>query len=166
MSSRQATSIAEVNGPTKTPDDQPSGWSRLWSSAQLLGSIAIATAALLYLLWGPSTRHAADAKPQERRETQFDAVKVVGPGKLRIQPGSSLEKNLQKVKVVTRRVSAPIMTVTGTVAASLRPGTEKSNDYWQFNAPDVLSAYSDWQKAQADVKFNVGQLASIKELAA
>ena len=55
--------------------------------------------------------------------------------------------------------------MTGTVAASLRPGAGKGDDYWQFNTPEVLTAYTDWQKATADIAFSESQLKSVKELA-
>jgi len=58
-----------------------------------------------------------------------------------------------------------VLTVTGRVAASLRPGNGKGSDFWQFDSPEVLTAYTDWQKAQADIKFAETQLAQVKQLA-
>jgi hypothetical protein len=59
------------------------------------------------------------------------------------------------------------------VAASLRPtqgrpfspAGEKGSDSWQFNSPELLTAYTDWQKATADIAFAETQLAQIKQLA-
>ena len=53
----------------------------------------------------------------------------------------------------------------GTVVASLRPGNGKGNDYWQFNSPELLTAFTDWQKATADIAFAETELAQIKQLA-
>jgi multidrug efflux pump subunit AcrA (membrane-fusion protein) len=55
--------------------------------------------------------------------------------------------------------------VTGTVVASLRPGNGKGNDYWQFNSPEVLTAFIDWEKATADIAFAETQLTAIRQLA-
>jgi hypothetical protein len=50
------------------------------------------------------------------------------------------------------------------VAASLRPGNGKGNDYWQFNSPDLLTAYTDWQTAVDDVAFHEEQLVATQQL--
>jgi multidrug efflux pump subunit AcrA (membrane-fusion protein) len=39
------------------------------------------------------------------------------------------------------------------------------SDYWQFNAPEVLTAFTDWQKAKADIAFTRTQLVAVRELA-
>lgn len=164
MSSGKTSVVAETNGPpaTRTPH---SGWARIGSSLQLLVSLGIAAAVLVCLVASPYGRKTAPPAA-ERRETQSDAVSVVGPNKIHIRAGSSLEKNLEVATVATRSVTVPLLTVTGTVAASLRPGVESAKDYWQFNAPEVLSAFSDWQKAKGDIKFTEAQLESVKELSA
>jgi hypothetical protein len=50
------------------------------------------------------------------------------------------------------------------VAASLRPGSNGGPVFWQFNSPEVLTAYTDWQKSVADVAFSESQLKSVQEL--
>jgi multidrug efflux pump subunit AcrA (membrane-fusion protein) len=54
--------------------------------------------------------------------------------------------------------------VTGTVLASLRPGSEAAQDSWQFATPDLLTAFSDWQKAVKDIQFQETQLKAVREL--
>jgi hypothetical protein len=49
--------------------------------------------------------------------------------------------------------------------ASLRPGKEGAQDTWQFATPDLLTAFSDWQKAIVDVQFQKSQLEAVRELA-
>ena len=51
------------------------------------------------------------------------------------------------------------------VAASLRPGNGKGSDYWQFNSSELLTAFTDWQKATADIAFTETQLTQTKQLA-
>src|SRR5262249_33458928 len=58
-------------------------------------------------------------------------------------------------------VRSPVVLVTGTVVASMRQGKNGKNgknDFWQFNAPEMLSTYADWQKAIKDVTFYTEQL--------
>jgi hypothetical protein len=133
---------------------------------QLIAALVIAMAVLAYLVLSPSTRRSSQAPQPERRQTQFDAVKLNGGGRLHIEPGSALEKNLQILRVEKRRVSVPQVMVTGAVAASLRPGTSPGKDTWQFNSPEVLTIYSDWRKASADISFAEAQYERVKELAA
>jgi multidrug efflux pump subunit AcrA (membrane-fusion protein) len=71
---------------------------------------------------------------------------------------------LYLAKVETAEITTPLVTVTGVVAASLRPGNGKGNDYWQFNSPDLLTAYTDWQNAVDDVAFHEEQLLATKQL--
>jgi multidrug efflux pump subunit AcrA (membrane-fusion protein) len=58
----------------------------------------------------------------------------------------------------------PVLTVTGTVIASLRP-TKGRGRYWQFSSPELLTTYTDWQKAIADIAFAEKQIHSIRQLA-
>jgi hypothetical protein len=123
-----------------------------------------ATAGFLgYLLVVPS---APPAEPETTPRPTADVVEVVGPGLIRVQPGSPLDKKVQVVAVRRRTVTDPVLTVTGRVAASLRPGNGKGSDFWQFDSPEVLTAYTDWQRAQADITFAETQLAQVKQLAA
>jgi hypothetical protein len=48
--------------------------------------------------------------------------------------------------------------------ASLIAATPEAKDAWQFATPDLLSAFSDWNKAIVDVRFQKTQLAAIREL--
>jgi RND family efflux transporter MFP subunit len=153
-----------VPRPMETPAGQkpPSRWRKMWSAAQLILALVITLGVLAYLVLTPVTPPSAD---EDRRQPQAEVVQPAGPGLIRILPGTPLEKKLQIVKVETSRITSPILSVTGTVAASLRPGHGKKSDYWQFNAPEVLTAYSDWQKATADIAFAETQLDRTRELA-
>ena len=53
-----------------------------------------------------------------------------------------------------------MLKVTGSIVARLPPGKEKelAEGRWDFNSPDLSSAYADWLKARADVPFNEKQL--------
>ena len=144
-----------------------------------LGLALIATiAAFVYLL----TAHVSPPEPPPEAETPTSAWSI-GPGLVHIEPDTPLGRKLQVVNLQPTRVHTPILTTTGTVVASLRPGSEKGttpalmavsgaatvaahgSDYWQFNAPEVLTAFTDWQKAKADIAFARGQRVKIREAA-
>lgn len=157
-----------TNPPQNPPhaDPQPpdpsahGGWRQLRSRVQLLAALALTVGMLAYLLLAPT----ASAPSVNEDETLVEVVQRAGPGVLRILPGTALEKKLDIVTVAPTRINSPLLTVTGTVVASLRPGPQKGMDQWQFNAPEVLTAYTDWQKAVADITFNESQLERVREL--
>jgi predicted Fe-Mo cluster-binding NifX family protein len=92
------------------------------------------------------------------------AVRVVAAKQIAILPDSPLAQKLMIAEVETTEITSPLVTVTGVVAASLRPGNGKGNDYWQFHSPELLTAYADWQKAVIDVAFFEEQRDDTKQL--
>ena len=62
------------------------------------------------------------------------------------------------------KTSAPLLVVTGAVAARLPAGKGLAEGRWDFNSSDLATAYADWLKARADVPFNEKQLAAIHDL--
>jgi hypothetical protein len=154
---------------TPTPDSSPSPplehqslGQRIWSAGQFVVALVLTLGALAYLLLVPASKPVEP--PADDRAA--DPVQVAGPNLLRVDPASPLAAKLQVAAVRPTRVTAPVLAVTGTVAASLRPGKGKGNDYWQFNSPEVLTVFTDWQKATADIVFTRSQLTAVKELAA
>jgi len=140
-----------------------SHWPRIWAIAQFVAALGVTVGFLAYLLFGPS---APPAEPQTTARPSTDVVEIVAPGLIRVRPGSPFDKKVQVVEVRKRTITEPVLTVTGQVAASLRPGKGQGNDFWQFDSPEVLTAYTDWQRAQAEIKFAETQLAQVKQLAA
>jgi membrane fusion protein, heavy metal efflux system len=135
------------------------GW--LWSSLQLLIAVGIAGGVLAYLLLHPDA-HVADDDESTRKPPE--PVEVAGPNQLRLRPESTLEKRYQMATVSQRSLRSPVVTVTGTVVASMRHGEDGKPDFWQFNAPEMLTTYADWKKATADFEFYTAQLKKIQEL--
>lgn len=151
---------------------------RFGSMAQFAIALAATVAFLFYLLKAP-----AKSEPEPRPVRPEDPVRVVGPLLIRIDPTSPLNDKLQVVPVLATRVTTPMLNVTGTVAASLRPSsfkrsepelasvvgaplaTSRGHDTWQFNSPEILTTYMDWQRATADINFSHAQLVSARELA-
>ena len=110
--------------------------------------------------------------PRERVEsaaiptagTPGDYVQVTGPRQIFVKPGTPLAKSLGVVTVTKETVAYPLLTVTGSVVARIRPGSEPLEERWQFASPDTASAYADWLKTKSDIEFNDGQLKSTREL--
>lgn len=123
---------------------------RLWSAAQFVVALGVTAAFLAYLLLAPT---ATPPAPADAPAPLDELVEVTGPGLIRVKPGGPFAAKVQSVGVRSATVTAPMMAVTGRVVASLRPGLGKGDDYWQFDTPELLTAYTDWRKAQADIPF-------------
>ena len=129
---------------------------------QLILSVAAAGAVLAYLLSARQNGSGEDAgRPAARAE---DPVRVAGPGLIRVQSGTALDSELQVASVREAWLTSPVLPVTGTAMASLRPGKEVAHDAWQFATPDLLNAFSDWQKAVAEIQYQETQLKAIRDL--
>jgi multidrug efflux pump subunit AcrA (membrane-fusion protein) len=115
---------------------------------------------LVFAPWEGSKGRGSDSRPQEGTP----AVKVTGPGLIAVTPETPLEKKLTVSPVAADKLTAPVLTITGSLVARLPPGKDPAQDRWQFNSPDVLSAYTDWQKSRLDVEFNQEQLVKIRKL--
>ncbi len=140
-----------------------SRWGRAWARIQFGLCVVVVSGVLAYLLWTPDA-----GSPLPTGEAASDHqgdVRVAGPRCICLRPGCPLCRKLQVAQVEAARITTPVLTVTGVVAASLRPGNGKGNDYWQFNSPELLTAFTDWQKATADIAFAETQLTQTKQLA-
>jgi len=135
---------------------------RVWSTAQFLIAVVLTGGFAVYLFLFP---HGIGGHVEDPpRPKAVEAAQAVGSRMIEIQKGSSLEKKLETTTIRQAQITTPVLTVTGTVAASLRPGGNGGPNVWQFNSPEVLTAFTDWQKAVADVAFSESQLKSVKEL--
>ncbi len=165
----------------KPAASRPAG-SRLLSALQLPLAILITVAVLAYLLW-PEGRV---AEKSENTAPEVEIVKLIGQHCLAITAGTPLEKKLQVTPVVQQETKAPKLKVVGAVVARVPPppvpkgeGKESpaplnplrkaevtvAEGRWDFNTPDLASAYADWLKARADVPFYEKQLEDIRKLA-
>jgi membrane fusion protein, heavy metal efflux system len=121
--------------------------------------VAVTLGVLGYLLW----HGAGGGAVVSPAPAQSAPVRLSGAGHISVVPDSPIEKKLQVASIETQRISVPVLTVTGTVIASLRPAKDGATN-WQFSSPDVLTAYTDWQKATAEIAFSRTQLESIRQL--
>jgi hypothetical protein len=138
---------------------------RLLGAWQLIASVALAAGVLGWLLFG-SGIHSTGPGNHEQNKNGNSAnhqVEIAGLNRLRLKSESTLAHKIKKVPVTKVKISTPILSVTGTVVASLRQGNGKS-DYWQFHTPEILTAFTDWQKAVDDIKFQENLLTKIEKL--
>ena len=125
-------------------------------------TLAIAGGILAYLLLAHGNASAPGEKKQESRPEE--TVQVAGPRSIRVLPDTALAGELHVATASTASLTTAILPVTGAAQASLRPGKELSQDAWQFATPDLLSAYTDWQKAVTDIRFQEAELKLIRDL--
>ena len=119
---------------------------------------------VVWLLTPHQNVSAHTRRPTSVRRFSIDTVEVTGPRQITIAPDSHLAKSLTLITVAESSVTHPLMTVTGSVIARIRPGSESLDDRWQFSHADVSSAYADWLKARADVDFTQKQLTTTQDL--
>jgi hypothetical protein len=136
---------------------------RLLSAGQLSLAILVTVGVLVFLLW---PEHGSEKSTPIAAEAEI--VKVRGQHQLAITAGTPLEKKLTVAPVEQQETKAPKLKVTGAVAARMPPGKPKdaAEGRWDFNTPELASAYADWLKARADVPFYEKQLEDIGKLAA
>lgn len=130
----------------------------------MLAASAAALAIIVLLVLPASPKEHLERKAAPAVDPSGDLVRVTGPRQILVKPGSPLAKSLGVVTVTKETVAYPLLTVTGSVVARIRPGSEPLEERWQFASPDTASAYADWLKTKSDIEFNEGQLKSTREL--
>jgi multidrug efflux pump subunit AcrA (membrane-fusion protein) len=160
---------------TSAPPAPRARLAALWSGGQLAVALLATVGVLVYLLAAPAP---TPEPPPDDRGAGDEPVRVAGPYLVRVEPNTPLAAKLRAAEVRPKRTSAPALTVTGTVVASLRPVGKRAKDgggsapdpaagdFWQFNSPEVLTTFTDWQKARADIAFARGQFARVRDAAA
>lgn len=102
----------------------------------------------------------------DKAPPKVDAVSLVGPGLIAVQPGIPLEKKLELTTVRQERISSPLLAVTGAVMARLRSGDGSVDDRWQFSSVELSAIYADWEKAGTEMEFAAKRLTKTRELTA
>jgi hypothetical protein len=138
-------------------------WQRASMALQLVLSLAVVAGVFAYLQW--SGMKTSSDEGEKRPTRPEEVVQLSEPLTIRVRPDTPLHSKLQVATIESAWLTAPVLPVTGMTLASLRPGKEEAQDTWQFASPDLLSAFTDWQKAVVDVQFQKTQLQSIRELA-
>jgi hypothetical protein len=139
---------------------QTTVWERWSFTVQFLAALGVGGIVLFYLVrtTDPSARDSIETPAMAR------AVEPLEGGMIRIDPTSALASKLATMRVAMQTTTTPLLRVTGSVVASLRPVGEDRSVQWQFNNPEVLSMFFDWGANELDVEFFQQQLSLIEEL--
>src|SRR5690242_14247018 len=135
--------IPQPNAPSKQP---LSHREKISLAIQLIVSFAIAGGVFAFIVL--RDHHPDDDTKRPSRPEEV--VTLAGPRTLAIKSGTPLDDKLdKKVKVREETLTTPIVRVTGAAYVSLKPGKDKSSDTWQFASSELLTAFSDWRRAEA-----------------
>ena len=135
---------------------------RSWTFWQWLLSVASVSCVLGWLLLMPESHGKSDVV-----ETVAGlSVEAIGSNEIAVDMQAPIGKKLELLEVVSETVTEPLLEVTGSILASRRPGRNGEPDYWQFRSTELLTTYTEYEKAVADLDFATAQLGRIKELAA
>jgi cobalt-zinc-cadmium efflux system membrane fusion protein len=126
----------------------------------------LATGMVLAILIGKSWHEAASDQKEFTGTGTPKVVQLIEPGLIEVKPGSLLEKKFDISTVQKKRISTPLLVVTGAVVAHLPIGSTPKEDRWQFNSIELSGVYADWLRAQAEKDFNAKRLVKIRELTA
>lgn len=128
----------------------------------LLGlALLVAVAGVTLWLRRPTTEAPAGAA-----STAAEAVDVAGPGLIAVRTDSPLAAKLDVRTVDPERITAPLLTVTGSIVARLAPGKDTAEARWDFSQVDLATTYADWLRARAEEPYAEQQLAKTRQLAA
>jgi len=140
---------------------QVSVWQKISFVVQFLLAMGVGIGVLFYLIFWSEGTHDA---PHHQPTGTAIAVTAVANQLIEIVPESKLSAKLAEEIVSITETSTPLLRVTGSVVASLRPIGEENSDQWQFNDPELLSTFFDWGIASLDIEFFEQQIELIEEL--
>ena len=151
---------------------------RAWDGFQFFLCLGIVALLLAYLtIWNG---HSGQTQEESVATGQESDVSITGPKRLAIRPDSPIFQKLHITTVALTETTDPVVSVTGVDVASLQTngngnggdhladipvGADNLGDFWQFYSTELLTAFTDWQKADADIAFAEKQLQATKNLA-
>lgn len=122
---------------------------------------AIGTVVVVAMLVRNPTTHVDRPAPTK----SLEPVRVVGPGMILVAPDTPLQKELSTLELGKRKITRPILSVTGIVLARIREGSEPFEDRWQFGSPELSTSYADWLRTKNEIEFDTSQLNKTRDLA-
>lgn len=93
------------------------------------------------------------------------AVRAIGRNRIAISDSSPLFRQISVQTVHQEKVSIPLLRVSGSILARVRPGTERIEDRLQFSSAELSTAYADWLRTKNEITFAESQLKKTEELA-
>jgi multidrug efflux pump subunit AcrA (membrane-fusion protein) len=134
----------------------------LWMAAAALAALFVI--ASLWRTTGAAVH--ASARRAQSFDPSTELVGVSGPRQIFVNRETPLMHNLEVISVSKQNVTYPLLTVTGSVVARIRPGDEAVELRWQFASAELASTYADLLKTTADIEFNKNRLTTIRDLTA
>jgi cobalt-zinc-cadmium efflux system membrane fusion protein len=143
----------------------PSRGALMRSRIQFALALILTSAFLAYLLL-VTPQGDGGARPDGRHAKPADtpSVAVVGPGVIRVEPGTPFAGKLAVVEARREEITDPVMLVSGRVVASLRPGVAGAEPTWQFDSIDSMESFVAWERARADIAFREATLERLRKL--
>lgn len=133
-------------------------WLRgIWMLAATMVTVVV-VAFLLHHPHSPDVEHKPVAKV-------LDPVRVLRHALITVSPDTPLQKELSRLDLKKRKISRPVLSVTGVVLARIRDGTEPFEDRWQFSSPELSTSYGDWLRIKNEIEFDRSQLNKTRDLA-
>ncbi|XZE21020.1 efflux RND transporter periplasmic adaptor subunit [Pirellulaceae bacterium SH449] len=156
----KTASMPPMSNEQNSGTTQATVWERWSFTTQFVAALGVGGLVLFYLIKTPESpsRNSLEAPAINR------AVEPLEAGMIRIDPASALATKLATTRVAKQTTTTPLLRVTGSIVASLRPVGEDRSVQWQFNNPEVLSMFFDWGANELDVEFFQQQLGLIEEL--
>lgn len=139
---------------------RPSWLGRLLDGGQFVIALAATVGFLVYLLMTPVEPVGESPPPTVPQPL----VWIDDDQRIQIEAGSPFDSKIETFTVRLTAITDPLLTATGRVVASLRPGSGDAEDYWQFESAEVLTAFTEWQRALADIAFAQRQLEQTRQL--
>jgi multidrug efflux pump subunit AcrA (membrane-fusion protein) len=77
---------------------------------------------------------------------------------------SSFGERLETMSLSPRRLTDPLLTVSGIVVARVQSGPGDLAERWQFDTPELTASYSQWRRSLSEVEFSRNILEKTTEL--
>jgi cobalt-zinc-cadmium efflux system membrane fusion protein len=140
---------------------------RRWFTGFVVAALAVMAGGAAFHYGLPLLhRDTPEPPPPTPEPPAAPAVRVAGLRLVAVAPDTPLAQKLHLDTVRREAASAPVLTVTGTVAARLSPAPAPAEAHWDFASTDLAQAYGDWVGARADSEAAEMLLTKVKELVA
>ena len=133
----------------------------LWMIGGFLG-----IGVVLYFVLFPPQLFVSAATPESKAAPEpKQAVGLRADGKIEITSGSIFSSRIAATRLEKRRITDPLVTVSGIVVARVLPGAGELSTRWHFDTPELGTAHTNWLRSNSEVAFSRNQLEKTKELA-
>lgn len=133
-------------------------------AAWMICGVAGIAAVLFFVVFPPRMKVAADAPVRTTTPGPKRAVEVQDDGTIRISAETPFAQRLETIRLAKKRITDPLLTVSGIVVAKVLPGTEDLAERWHFDTPELALAHTNWRKSVNEVEFTRNILDKTREL--